>query len=103
MYCLLNNKKLVGLALAEKWENMQIEFLLIKVEVLKVSGMLLVRVGNIKLEGIRIIWDRKLYTKTYIDLYRLLYSSKTSMNFVDFSFMIFWAQNVLISSPFSKV
>ena len=65
MYCLLNNKKLVGLALAEKWENMQIEFLLIKVEVLKVSGMLLVRVGNIKLEGIRIIWTEN-YTRRLI-------------------------------------
>ena len=68
---------------------------------LKVSGMLLVRVGSIKLDGVGRFWDRKLYMKTYIDLYRLLYSSKTLMNFVDFSYMIFWAQNVLIS-PFSQ-
>ena len=57
---------------------------------LKVRGAILVCVGSIQLGHINTFWDRKLCIKTWNN-------SKIFMNFANFSCVIFWTQNVLIS------
>ena len=56
---------------------------------LKVSGMLLVRVGSVQMKGISIFWHRKCFMNTW-------YSSNICKDFVDISCVIFSVQNVLI-------